>query len=111
MIARRYIESARDKARALKWELAKADAPMLSRERLAEKAAWIADYLSELLTVIDDDVFMRSIVSQENSAEVRFTARPSAKEISTLREILAISENTFDRRDNAEVTMNAGVTL
>lgn len=115
MIARSYIESARDKARALKWELVKTDAPTLNRAQLADKAAWIADYLSELLSVIDDDVFLRTIVSRENSAEVRFIKRPSSQEIGTLREVLAISENAFDRPVPEEIIdatlRNAGVEV
>ena len=108
MIARYYIESARDKARALKWELAKTESPTLSRERLAEKAAWIADYLSELLAVIDSDVFLRTIVSADNTAEVCFKKLPSAEEIQVLQEVLAISLRTFSRQERPN---NAGVEV
>ena len=93
MKARKYLERLRSELRELKW--------MADKSQNADiklKAAWCADYTSELLDRIDDDLLLRTWIAKDCDAEVRYSRKPaSPREIATLIEMLKLTEGAFDR--------------
>jgi hypothetical protein len=101
MISRWYIEQVRDQIRQLRRDILK---PGEGGERsmLANRCGAIANSLSEYLEQLDSDLILRTSVSRDNTAEVRFLKKPVAAEIGFVIEILELTRGLFGEIESSD---------
>ncbi len=108
MKERKYLESVRASIREIKWGLSLTTPNVAD---LQNKAAWCADYISELLDGVDSDLLLRIWVAPGCHAEVRYERKPETiREIDLLIQMLELTKGAVEGYGPENGTASAAQT-